>query len=351
MIMAKFNSNDLVGYLSLLLGQFLPLSRSEREQNSFNQRMAEDAYNRQIDFYERFNSPSSMVQQYEDAGINPALVAGYSPSSPPSSQAASGNGGSPALGALQLALEMKMKGKELSIQKDVADAQIRNIDADTALKNENAENKRFENLSAEEFYKLRNASLLGSIRLSEEQSSTEEEKRGLYHVQQSLLHVDFRTRDRLNELRINILELQKEYQESANEQLSFQVEMQAETYFIQMRNIIAQTSLSNAHATQIREYAKTMLQTEYVDADGKKYLNLLAAMTDNEINSLRKDNKAKWATNYVKPLASALALVGGVGIGLAKILSPAKVMALPISLESGYGSFSEQYGTFDTNIY
>lgn len=118
------SSGNISNLFTLLLGQILPLSRSERQQNAFNQRMAEEAFNREVEFYDSRQSAPAMVQQYKEAGINPALVAGYAPSNPPSSQAASGSGGSPALAAIQLAMEMKMRNKELDLQKDIAKADI-----------------------------------------------------------------------------------------------------------------------------------------------------------------------------------------------------------------------------------
>lgn len=41
-----------------------------------SQKLAEQDYERKIDFYERFESPEARVRQYKDAGLNPMLLAG-----------------------------------------------------------------------------------------------------------------------------------------------------------------------------------------------------------------------------------------------------------------------------------
>lgn len=59
----------------------------------FQSKEAELAYERQLDFYDTRQSPAAMVQQYKDAGLNPALLSGgvsgsSSPQSSPSGSAA-----------------------------------------------------------------------------------------------------------------------------------------------------------------------------------------------------------------------------------------------------------------------
>lgn len=60
----------------------------------FQSKEAEIAYDRQQEFYDTRQSPAAMVQQYQEAGLNPALLAGgvsgtSSPQSSPSGSAAS----------------------------------------------------------------------------------------------------------------------------------------------------------------------------------------------------------------------------------------------------------------------
>lgn len=43
---------------------------------NFQSKEAEEAYERQVEFYETHQSPAAMVQQYKDAGLNPMLASG-----------------------------------------------------------------------------------------------------------------------------------------------------------------------------------------------------------------------------------------------------------------------------------
>lgn len=45
---------------------------------NFTAKQAELAYERQVDFYENYQSPAAMMSQYKEAGLNPALMAGGS---------------------------------------------------------------------------------------------------------------------------------------------------------------------------------------------------------------------------------------------------------------------------------
>lgn len=105
----------LGGFFSALTKRFLgtELTGAEREQNAFNAEQAsidrafqsaeaEKARNWQEQQYLQYNSPSALVRQYADAGINPALIAGgnmpaaSTSTAAPSGAAAAGSGnGSP----------------------------------------------------------------------------------------------------------------------------------------------------------------------------------------------------------------------------------------------------------------
>lgn len=57
----------------------------------FQSKEAELAFEREVDFYERYKSPQAQVQAYKEAGLNPALLAGgIGASSSPSASAPSG---------------------------------------------------------------------------------------------------------------------------------------------------------------------------------------------------------------------------------------------------------------------
>lgn len=345
----NFNS----GVLMSLLGQFLPLSASERQQNAFNQKMAEDAYNRQIDFYERFNSPQAMVKQYQEAGINPALVAGYSPSMPPSSQAASGNGGSPAFDAVQLAMEMKMRGQELQIQRDIADAEIRNKDADTEFKQENTRNKQFENISAEEFFRLRNQSLYASIKNDLASAENLAAQTALTITRDAISNLDLEFYKNIQDAREHAFLAAARAQEAQTSIAEYEAENYAYRYALELKQVIANTYLSNAHAEQVRKYTREMLDSPGLDSDGRELLSRVAQMSDQEIAQMKKDNKGRTWRNWIGTVSGAVAS-GAVAAGALKMFFPqaraASVIAAPIDrMMDGAGRWDSQFGTFDLN--
>lgn len=58
----------------------------------FQSKEAELAFEREVDFYEQYKSPQAQVQQYKDAGLNPALLAGgIGATTSPSAAAPSGS--------------------------------------------------------------------------------------------------------------------------------------------------------------------------------------------------------------------------------------------------------------------
>ena len=74
-------------------------SREAEKQRQFNAREAELARQWQEDFYTKYQSPSAMMAQYKDAGINPVMVAGQGAGSPPSASSASGSAASSGIGS------------------------------------------------------------------------------------------------------------------------------------------------------------------------------------------------------------------------------------------------------------
>lgn len=66
------------------------------KQREFQSKEAEDAFERQVEFYDTRQSPAAMMQQYEKAGVNPAIMYGGSSPSPtvPSQSAPQGSAAS-----------------------------------------------------------------------------------------------------------------------------------------------------------------------------------------------------------------------------------------------------------------
>lgn len=105
----------------------------------FQAKEAELAYSRQVDFYNTYQSPSAMVQQYKDAGFNPALMAGGSvgQTSTPSSSVPSGSmpssspaSGAPSAGSGDIIADI-LSILQFKKQMSRMDAETQNIEAET----------------------------------------------------------------------------------------------------------------------------------------------------------------------------------------------------------------------------
>lgn len=103
-----------------------------RENNQFNAAQSELARQFQEDFYLKYQSPSAMMSQYRDAGINPVLAAGQATNTPPSASSASAGSapsGAAASSGINSVAPMDLIGSIASIMK--LKAEINNIKADT----------------------------------------------------------------------------------------------------------------------------------------------------------------------------------------------------------------------------
>lgn len=96
------------------------------ESEASNDRLAENAYQRNVDFYERFQSPAAQVRQYKEAGLNPALMYGSGASvsasnvaSPGSASASGETSLGSILGFVSGMMNLKAKYAEMNIEKDL----------------------------------------------------------------------------------------------------------------------------------------------------------------------------------------------------------------------------------------
>ena len=124
----------------------LRYNKEQAELNrQFQARQTQIARQWQEDFYNRYNSPQAQVRQYIDAGLNPALMyeSGASPgvvastSVPSGSQASASSQFMPDLSGIMDAMHMI---GDFVLRKKVADAEVRNLDADTLKKVQEKEN-------------------------------------------------------------------------------------------------------------------------------------------------------------------------------------------------------------------
>ena len=103
----------------------------QRQQFGYNRRLAKEAYDRQVQFYNlqnEYNDPKNVVQRYKDAGLNPYSAFGTSGSYQPAQQSASVPEGS-GVGLPSVRANFGSIPDPLSIRRQLAE--IENIEANT----------------------------------------------------------------------------------------------------------------------------------------------------------------------------------------------------------------------------
>ena len=159
-------------------------SREAEKQRQFNSREAELARQWQEDFYTQYQSPSAMMAQYRDAGINPTMVAGQGAGSPPSASSASGSAASSGIASAPGAanvIESIMGMMKLK-------SEIDNINADTENKKQQSEVYKTQaglNTAVTELTNEQKGKIQHEINLLQEQASTEISKRELMAAQKA----------------------------------------------------------------------------------------------------------------------------------------------------------------------
>lgn len=127
----KSNWNDVGQNLDSFLAKQTgsELTGAEQQANEFSAQQAELQYQRQREFYQDFQSPEAQVRQFQEAGLNPALMygRGVSTASPiggsaPSSVSPSQSGDFGQL--LSTLAGISFQKKELNFKSKVADSEI-----------------------------------------------------------------------------------------------------------------------------------------------------------------------------------------------------------------------------------
>lgn len=161
-----------------------------QENNQFSAKQAELARQFQEDFYNKYQSPSAMMAQYQEAGINPMLVAGQGAGSPPSVSSASASsapGGAAASSGLGSSAPLALVDAITSFMK--IKAEIDNINADTKSKLSQSgyyDSQTELNGAIKGLTEAQTGKVEHEINLLIKQSATEEEKKNLLVIQKAL---------------------------------------------------------------------------------------------------------------------------------------------------------------------
>lgn len=144
------------------------------KQYQYEDKLAQNAYNRQLDFWDmqnKYDDPGSQMLRLREAGLNPGMLNGQlGNTSNNLSSVSSGNVGTPPSGP--------SPGKLDVMQIMLQDENIKNLSADTAVKRENAENLRLQNVmdairanDFEAYYQLTKDEKIQGKKLSEAQET------------------------------------------------------------------------------------------------------------------------------------------------------------------------------------
>lgn len=280
--------------------------RSQNRQNEFNAQQAE--FNRQFQSqeaqiardwqeqqYNMYSSPSAMVRQYQDAGLNPALMYGQNlQSSTGSSPAPSGSmaSGSP-LGAGMPTGNIIDAVAGLAKLK----AEINNIDADTDAKRASTavaysgielnrasiENMSHQNKKILNDIENNNKSVASQVKLIEGQLSKIAQDNKV--SQKQIEHMDSAIKQMANQ---NALSDQQKLTLAAQQTL---LEFQAEESYLRQNEILSKVRLNNAQAGLIP-------MQEWEQKFKNKYLFLYGTYPPAES---ARESATKWTSKLQKP--------------------------------------------------
>lgn len=298
-------------------------------------KMDELAYNRKVEFYENYESPDALVDQYRAAKINPALMfGGQIPSSSmggsaSSAPGSSGSDGSP-LGPFQALLSGVTGIGNLANQTKQTKTNQRKADADIDLQN------RIADVQLEMLKKQTEADL--AVKAAEETK--------LYAEANDITRVDFEAR-----------ETWKDRRHMSAEQLE-QIKNQNNLLVAQVTNVNSQTIKNVAESEylstkRVLEAKQIAINFEYLSLEKKKVvvektLEVIrtvqtARVQNNQIKKLKEETRRiaqenddaawQWVENGMKDVSST-ALVA-LGIALAATGMP--MVGVPVAAAGAAG--------------
>lgn len=231
--------------LKNLFGKFAGTSltgaaRESSELQLQNQRILnQEDFDRKVDFYERYESPQAMMRQYQEAGLNPALMYSGAPSISASGGVGTGSAAAPQLSSESLAglvsalsgislktrqmnMDRELRDRELDIEEQKVGIQRDMADADIGLKIRQSTFQDIHNRWADKIFDLDTKNVQAKIDTLVDQLKTNEVQRELYKsdisfnyakkaltdVQTAIAGCDLKVRERYNSIMLRLSELQ-----------------------------------------------------------------------------------------------------------------------------------------------
>lgn len=282
------------------------LTPAQREANEFSAKQAELDYQRQVDFYEQFQSPSAMMAQYRDAGINPALMqnnslqpSGVSGGAPGS--VSPGGVGNP-LDMITSVLGLVNSVKQTNADVDLKESQAGLNDATTGKVGKETEelgnrirfqveilSQSLDNMRAE-FDKIRQdiEESKSRIRLQGSEVSKNLALTSVSTLEAAFLNSTFDDRVRLQGLTVRAQNLANRAQQFNNEYLSAKANRAAEYVDYEIKDMLGSYLFHSAQAAQIRQYVNVMNTPAYANGSGP---SLLERLTNAQLGEVLEHTK------------------------------------------------------------
>lgn len=257
------------------------LTPAEKEaaalQLSNQQTLNEEDFQRKIDFYERFESPQAMMQQYKAAGLNPALMYQGAPSVSASGGVGAGSAQavSPdvasissliqAIGGIsvqnhRLKMEYDLKQRELDLESRRVGAMEKSTDADVALKSYQTQYESVRSKWADKVFDVETKNVQARTDFLVDQLKTGQVQRALfsqnisesvarsalYRVQTAIANSDAAVRDRYNSLMLRLSGLQAEQMSTYNSYQGKLLQSEYNHVFQQTMNLFEEHNILKA---------------------------------------------------------------------------------------------------------
>lgn len=154
----------------------------------------EQAFQRNVDFYQRFQAPNAMVRQYQEAGLNVGLMYGGAGSPSATSMSNAGSAGSASntpFDAIGQLLRSLIDLKSVSIQEKKVDSEIKVNESVIGRNESETKTVDIRNANLQELYDLQKNSEEANIQFMNEQIKTEPVKRALLRMEISDKEAEF----------------------------------------------------------------------------------------------------------------------------------------------------------------
>lgn len=264
----------------------------------------EQAYERNVDFYQRFQSPSAMARQYRDAGLNVGLMYGGVGSPSATSMSSPGSAGSASntpFDAIGQLLRSLIDLKSVSIQEKKVDSEIKVNESVVGRNESETQGVDIRNANLQDLYDLQKRSEDANIQFMNEQIKTEPVKRALIRMEISDKEAEYALKKGMKRLQTIDLMYHDQYMSAMTAMAEYESQLMFTRNRFEEQILRGQINLQ-AKQIQLLDLQATA-QTIENGIIGKQFLNY---------DSDRRFNR--WTTG-IGTTAKVVSAVGTVALG------------------------------------